>query len=250
MPSVLPVQQRLPSLLDDPIAFAHRGARAHAAENTLSAFALALKLGANGLESDVWSTADDIAVLDHDGVARRRFRSVPISTIRRADLDAHIPTVADVIASVGANFHFSLDVKMSTAVGPLAIAVEQTNFPVHRLWLCSPHPEVLHECAQEIPGCKLVHFTRVDRLATSLEAHLARFQEQGFHALNLHHTEWNGGRVALCHRFGVLAFGWDLQFEEPMRNALRMGLDAVYSDRVDMMTEIFRQEVGAPRLPD
>ena len=42
------VQQRLPSLLDDPIAFGHRGARAHAPENTLAAFELALNLGANG----------------------------------------------------------------------------------------------------------------------------------------------------------------------------------------------------------
>ncbi|MSZ18316.1 MAG: glycerophosphodiester phosphodiesterase, partial [Actinobacteria bacterium] len=43
------MQQRLPSLVDEPIAFAHRGARAHAPENTISAFQLALKLGANGL---------------------------------------------------------------------------------------------------------------------------------------------------------------------------------------------------------
>src|SRR5262249_9005601 len=43
------VQQRLPSLLDPPIAFAHRGARAHAPENTIEAFRLALRLGATGL---------------------------------------------------------------------------------------------------------------------------------------------------------------------------------------------------------
>ena len=58
------MQQRLPSLLADPIAFAHRGAKAYAPENTLEAFALGLKLGANGLESDVWRTCDGAAVLD------------------------------------------------------------------------------------------------------------------------------------------------------------------------------------------
>jgi len=35
------------------IAFAHRGARAYARENTLDAFQLGLRLGATGLESDV-----------------------------------------------------------------------------------------------------------------------------------------------------------------------------------------------------
>jgi glycerophosphoryl diester phosphodiesterase len=64
------VQQRLPSLLADPIAFAHRGAKAYAPENTLEAFALGLKLGANGLESDVWVTADGVPVFDHDGVVQ------------------------------------------------------------------------------------------------------------------------------------------------------------------------------------
>ena len=66
------VQQRLPSIIDPPIAFAHRGARAYAPENTIEAFQLALRLGATGLESDVWVTSDGIAVLDHDGVVRRR----------------------------------------------------------------------------------------------------------------------------------------------------------------------------------
>ena len=51
-----------------PIGFAHRGARAHAPENTLAAFSLALEMGATALESDVWLTADGVAVLDHDGV--------------------------------------------------------------------------------------------------------------------------------------------------------------------------------------
>ena len=48
-------------MLDDPITFAHRGACAYAPENTLEAFALGLRLGATGLESDVWLTADGVA---------------------------------------------------------------------------------------------------------------------------------------------------------------------------------------------
>jgi hypothetical protein len=67
--------------------------------------------------------------------------------------------------------------------------------------------------------------------------------------VNLHHTEWSGGQAVLCHRFGLNAFGWDLQHEEPMTNALRMGLDGVYSDRVDMMVEAYGREVGTPALP-
>ncbi|MCU1376632.1 MAG: putative phosphodiesterase, partial [Actinomycetia bacterium] len=66
-----------------PIGFAHRGARAHAPENTLAAFTLATRLGATGLESDVWLTADGVAVLDHDGVVRHGLRRRPIATMDR-----------------------------------------------------------------------------------------------------------------------------------------------------------------------
>ncbi|MEY2754036.1 MAG: hypothetical protein RJB65_394, partial [Actinomycetota bacterium] len=68
---------------------------AHLPENTLPSFALALRLGSNGLESDVWITRDGVPVLDHDGVVRRRFgRSVPITEVDRDDLPDHVPTLA------------------------------------------------------------------------------------------------------------------------------------------------------------
>ena len=65
------------SLRRPPIGFAHRGARAHAPDNTSESFELALRLGASGLESDVWLTADGVPVLDHDGVVRVGHRRRP-----------------------------------------------------------------------------------------------------------------------------------------------------------------------------
>src|SRR5215210_1650844 len=99
---------RLTSLLRPPIGFAHRGARAHAPENTLEAFALALRLGATGLESDVWLTADGEAVLDHDGVVGG-LRKRRIASIDRADLPGHIPTLAELFEECGTDFELSLD---------------------------------------------------------------------------------------------------------------------------------------------
>jgi hypothetical protein len=53
----------------------------------------------------------------------------------------------------------------------------------------------------------------------------------------MHMTDWNGGLVALTHRFGIAAFGWDLQHVPVMIDALRMGLDAIYSDWVDRLID-------------
>ena len=243
------MQQRLPSLREVPVAFAHRGARAHAPENTIEAFRLAIRLGANGLESDVWVTADGIAVLDHDGVVRRMIRNVPIASLVKSDLPPHIPSVADFFRELGNNFHLSLDVKSVDAVRPLAEAMLGAGFGADRMWLCSPEESVLRACRTAMPGTHLVHSTRLQRLPRTFEQHCAHLAESGVDTVNLHHSEWNGGRVVMCHRFGLNAFGWDLQHAEAMENGLRMGLDAVYSDHVDMMVEVYGSTIGAVTLP-
>lgn len=48
------------------VVWAHRGASAYAPENTLSAFELALKQGAHGIELDVQLTSDGQLVVIHD----------------------------------------------------------------------------------------------------------------------------------------------------------------------------------------
>ncbi|MGM8214044.1 glycerophosphodiester phosphodiesterase [Bacillaceae bacterium W0354] len=51
--------------------FAHRGASKYAPENTMPAFKLAKKLGADGIELDVQLTKDDVPVIIHDENIRR-----------------------------------------------------------------------------------------------------------------------------------------------------------------------------------
>lgn len=53
------------------INYAHRGASSYAPENTLSAFNLGIKMGANGIETDVQLTKDNVAVLFHDDTITR-----------------------------------------------------------------------------------------------------------------------------------------------------------------------------------
>ena len=60
----------------------------------------------------------------------------------------------------------------------------------------------------------------------------------------MHHTDWTGGLAVLFHRFERYAFGWDLQQPRHLVNAIRMGLDGLYSDHVDRMHDALRSEVG------
>jgi len=241
------VQQRLPSLLDRPITFAHRGARAEAPENTIEAFQLALRLGASGLESDVWLTSDGAAVLDHDGVVRRRLgRTTPIAEVPRAALPSHIPTLVDLYEQCGTGYHLSLDIRGGS--GPTVVDVTREAAPamLELLWLCAEVDALL---PLRGTGARLVNSTRLSRMKEGPERRAANLSADGIDAVNLHHTDWNGGLVALFHRFERVCFSWDLQEDHLLERHLRMGVDGVYSDYTDRMVDAYRAQIGGDPAP-
>lgn len=244
------MQQRLPSLRETPIAFAHRGARAHAAENTLESFALALRLGANGLETDAWMTRDGVVVLDHDGLVRRRGRKVPIADLDRSDLPGHIPALGDLLDECGVDYHLSIDVKEPLALAAVLTVTSAHGFDPSTLWLCHDDFAVVKSWTMTRPRARLVDSSRLHRLREGPERRISTLAELGVDALNMHQSDWTGGLAALAHRFGVLAFGWDAQHDHRLGEMFRMGLDAVYSDHVDRLVTAYRDEIGGvPPLP-
>jgi glycerophosphoryl diester phosphodiesterase len=230
------VPTRLPSLRTPPIGFAHRGARAHAPENTLEAFRLAVRLGATGLESDVWLTADGEAVLDHDGVVRQGLRKRPLAACRRADLPSHVPTLQELYDEVGADLDLSLDVKDPAAFDRV-IEVADRAGALERLWLCHHRWTQVAEWRGRCSQVRLVDSTFLGYMPEGPERRAAELAGAGVDAVNLHHTEWSGGLATLFHRFGVLCFGWDAQHDRVLDDLLDAGLDAVYSDHVDRMVD-------------
>jgi glycerophosphoryl diester phosphodiesterase len=225
-------------MLEPPIGFAHRGARAHAPENTLEAFTLALRLGATGLESDVWLTADGEAVLDHDGVVGGRLRRRPIAEVARADLPDHIPTLAQLYETCGTAFELSLDVKDGAAAErTVAVAREAGGGAPERLWLCHHDWELVASWRSPFPEVKLVDSTHLRRMKPGPERRAAQLAAAGIDAVNLHRSEWTAGLTTLFHRFEVLAFGWDAQLPRHLDELLDTGVDAVYSDHVDRMVD-------------
>ncbi len=232
------------SLRTPPIGFAHRGARAHAPENTVEAFVLALKLGATGIESDVWLTADGVPVLDHDGVVRVGLRRRPIGDVARSALPAHVPALADLYERCGTDFDLSLDVKdHAAAPAVVAVAREAGGDAPARLWLCHPDWQRAAAWRALCDDVKLVDSTRWRRIKEGGERRAASLADAGVDAVNLHHSDWSGGLVALFHRFERYCLGWDAQFERVLTGLLGMGIDGVFSDHVDRMMDAIAAHV-------
>lgn len=95
-----------------PLIIAHRGASAHAPENTLAAFRRAVADVADGVELDVQLSADGAAVVYHDRTLRRttgvrgRLASVELARLRELDCgswydagfcDERVPTLDEAL---------------------------------------------------------------------------------------------------------------------------------------------------------
>jgi glycerophosphoryl diester phosphodiesterase len=227
------------ALFPVPIGFAHRGARAHAPENTLEAFQLALRLGATGLESDVWITADGYPVLDHDGVVKGLLRKRLISEVNRRDLPDHIPGLDDLYATCGTGFALSLDVKDPAAYdATVAVARSTGGSALEKLWLCDPQWERLASLRAKFPDIKMVDSTRLKRLNGAPEKRGAELRAAGIDAINMHYSDWTGGLTTLFARFELQCFGWDAQHERVLRELIAMRIDGVYCDDPERMMSV------------
>lgn len=241
------VSTRIRSMIAPPIMFAHRGARARAPENTLEAFKLAQQMGATGIETDAWRTADGEVVLVHDGSLPRLpplpgigKLGRPISSLRRERLPATVPTLDEYYEHCGVDLPVSIDIKHERAFEDV-MTVARAHGASEMLWACHHDLATLARWRDAFPDVKLVHSTRSERLKRGAERHAAELARAGVNAVNLRRDDWSGGLVTLYHRFGLYAFGWDAQETRHIAELVDSGIDAVYSDHVDRMTAVISE---------
>src|SRR5262249_12885732 len=152
----------------------------------------ALELGATGLETDAWLTADGLPILDHDGVTGARWLGPlrrPISGQARADLPGHIPTLGELYAECGTSFELSVDLK-GRGVVDAVLADARAVGAADRLWLCHGDGRMLGSWREVAGPAHLVESTRRDRIPEGVAARAGALASLGIDALNLHVGDW------------------------------------------------------------
>jgi glycerophosphoryl diester phosphodiesterase len=151
---------------------AHRGASGAAPENTLAAFELAVRQGADAFELDVRLTADGVPVVLHDPTLERTTdRGGPLAALRVADLK-NIDAGARFTLDGGKTFPFrAADVRIPTLIEVLL------GFPEKPVLL-----ELKEVAAQEAVRQVLIEEKAVQRcvLASEHMAALKVFREPPF----------------------------------------------------------------------
>jgi glycerophosphoryl diester phosphodiesterase len=222
-----------------PLIIAHRGARTVQPENTLLAFDLALRQGADGLETDLHFTRDGEIVLFHDATLDRMTDGTgPVGAQTLAELkrlrtrapaghwsDAPIPTLAELIDFTGAQTPLLLELKdrrfaERAYAQRLIQLLEQTNM-VERSAIVSFHAEYVASVEAIQPAIPTGLITLKNPLPTGKAQLLGPLWPLIF--LNPVYVPW-------AHRLGKIVAPLDPTPEPRIRAYRRLRVDALLAD--------------------
>jgi glycerophosphoryl diester phosphodiesterase len=254
------VHTGFPFLDDGPpvLAFAHRGGAEHPElvrrENTRAAFAHAVSLGYDYLETDVHVTRDGVLVAFHDPVLDRvtgeagsveDLDSAELAAIRVGGTEP-VPTLASLVTEFPLA-RFNIDLKSARAVGPLAELVRAQGL----------HDRVL---VGSFSGRRLRRFRRLagPRVPTAaspgevaayaaLPARLALLLTRGAPAaLQVPYrvgplTVASSRLVRRAHAAGLAVHVWTIDDEAEMGLLLDRGVDGLMTDRTDILRDVLRR---------
>ena len=216
-----------------PQVLAHRGASAHAPENSLAAFDLALECGADGLEIDLRRTADRRLVALHDQtLLRTTGADLPIAdlALKAVPPQARPPRLRRLLRRYAERTHLLLEAKepsramlrqlMRAIHGPgldLADITIQT-FDMRALrWLARGFPEVQTAAL-------------VEQVPDSRTAWIDDLAYLGVAAICVSATALDGDLVALAHERHLRVGAWTVNDARQAVALASAGVDALVTD--------------------
>jgi glycerophosphoryl diester phosphodiesterase len=214
--------------------FAHRGCTDGFVENTVDAFAEARRLGADGVELDVRLTADGALAIHHDA-------EIPglglIAQLEVADLPAHVPLLADVLA-VCEGMVVNVEIKNAPqdpgwdpgeAVAALtAAAIEEAGWTA-RVIVSSFQVATLR-AVQAADG--RLALGALWGLTAEVEPALAEAAEAGFGAVHPFFVSVDRELVRRAHAMGLEVNVWTVNSPHDLRAMVEAGVDTVITDRL------------------
>ncbi len=255
-----------------PLVFAHRGGSGLSPENTMPAFERGLAVGADGLELDVHLSRDGVVVVHHDPTLERTTDlSGPIAARTADELAAAdagyrfardggfpfrgqgigVPRLADVLARF-TGVRVIIELKADTAALARAVVdVVRAADAVDRVCLGA-------FAARALPAARAIE----PAIATSAWREEVRWAlYRSWIGLTPSRPAYGGfqvperaGRtrvvsprfVAAMHRAGLAVQVWTVDTEADARRLLSWGVDALITDRPDVIVPTVEEVLGVP----
>lgn len=236
---------------------AHRGLAVDAPENTMLAFELAVRAGADYVETDVHVSADGVAVIAHDPTLKRvaigrvdRVADLSAQELRRVDLGEgqRVATLEEALHAFPRT-RFNIDVKTDAATEATVEVVRRAD-AADRV-LLTAFSDARRRClAAMVPGVATsagrASVLRARAASVTRNAPLLRRAVAGAHALQI--PERVGrmrllslGLIDTAHAAGIEVHVWTVNDEPDMRRLVALGVDGIVTDRADLALRVIAE---------
>ena len=223
--------------------WAHRGASGYAPENTMAAFALALQMGADGLELDVHLTRDGVVVVAHDETLERvsngtgRFVDYTFAQLRALNFgnSEKLPTLEEVYAMIKPtklqiNVEIKSGIVLYEGIEKKILGIAKAAGMNERVIYSSFNHYSLMTLRQICPSAKIGLLYQCALVDPWLYA-------QHIHADALHPfypTLASPGLVEGCKKANVALHPWTVNAPEHIKSVLALGVEAVITNYPDV----------------
>jgi glycerophosphoryl diester phosphodiesterase len=228
-----------------PLVYGHRGARAHAPENTLQAFDRAMDDGADGIELDVRTTRDGTVVVLHDldlrrvteGRDLRKAQDLSREELSTVELSGgtRVPTLESVLdwadareALVNVELKHDTHDKHALTVGVARLLRGRTRQAARTLF-SSFDPQLLGRMAVLLPSVPRAFLFNGDQRFARTPAVGLIARAVGATMLHPERVLCSPERVAAFHR-RFLVNVWTVNDEREARDLARIGVDGLITD--------------------
>lgn len=235
------------------LVIAHRGASAYAPENTMPAFELAIRQGADMLELDVQRSADGVLVVFHDEYTerwdgrKRRASDCTLAELQALNIGgARVATLAEVCA-LAREHNVRLNVEIKGAGFGADVAAMLRAERIEELVLISSFfPAALQELEAASP-----HLPRAYLMGTQTGHPGVRFRESwpllALHEMNVQawHPTYRIPLVVrvipVVRRAGYIVNVWTVNDPAMMRRLISQGADGIITDTPDVLRQILNE---------
>ena len=239
-----------------PLNIAHRGASGHAPANTLTAFALAADMGADGIELDVHLSRDGEVVVIHDATVdattdgRGRVGEMSLVELRRLDAGSwfgarfageRIPLLSEVFETVGHRLLVNVEIKVAPGHHPMAQEAEVVRLiedcgMLERVIVSSFSPRSLwrvRALAPHIP-LGLLH----SKPEPAFLPALLRVLGLDYAALHPRYSQVDARYVARARRWGKRVHAWTVDEAGSMARLRALGVDGIITNYPDVLRDV------------
>lgn len=223
-----------------PIVIGHRGAAAHAPENTLHSFQIALKMGADMIELDVHETNDGELVCMHDyDVGRTTNRTgligeMTLSQIKELDIeDSHkVPTLREVLEFSKGKIAVNIEIKVLDIEMKIAQLINEFSM-LDEIIVSSFFHETLSKIKSINPKIKTAVL-----LNQQIENPVDYSLELGVDGINPLFYTVEPEMIELAHKKQLVIYPWTVNFEDSMVELFTAGVDGVITDYPDIARSV------------